>query len=71
MVVGVTSPGAEATMTLDRENPVNTTGLPVSLKVEVTTVPERGRAGVANEGFWGVPIQPATSIRRLVLCARR
>ena len=56
----VASGGAAATMTLDRENPVNATGLPVSLKVAISALPNGGRAGVTNEGYWGVPILAAT-----------
>jgi alpha-N-arabinofuranosidase len=43
---------------LDRQEPVNTAGLPVSLKVMVPAGCLVG--GVANQGFWGVPIRPAS-----------
>jgi alpha-N-arabinofuranosidase len=47
-----TAMGPNVKMTLDREQPVNTTGLPISLKVEIT-----GHAGVQNDGFWGIPVR--------------
>ena len=51
---------AHAAMTLDRQDPVISTGLPVSLKVAIKTLRDQGVVGVTNQGFWGVPIRPAT-----------
>jgi alpha-N-arabinofuranosidase len=56
----IRSPGAVGTMSLDRQDPVNSTGLPVSLKVEIKSLPDRGVVGVTNKGFWGIPVRPAT-----------
>ena len=46
--------GSAATMTLDRNQPLNQT-IPVSLRLDVTQVGAGSDAGVANEGFWGIP----------------
>jgi alpha-L-arabinofuranosidase len=53
----VNSSGGDVVIALDRQKPVDATGLPVNLKV---LVPAGGRCGVANDGFWGIPIRPAT-----------
>src|SRR5215472_16612278 len=49
-----------ATMTLDPSQPLNT-NLPVSLRVDVSEASKRHPAGVANQGYWGIPVQPKTS----------
>ncbi len=54
--------GAAVTMTLDRTSPVNES-LPVSLRLDVTSASEAIPAGVANSGYWGIPVQPGTSYR--------
>lgn len=43
------------TMSLDRSDPVNP-ALPLSLRVDLTG----GTAGVANDGYWGIPVRPDT-----------
>jgi alpha-L-arabinofuranosidase len=43
---------------LDTNNPVNT-ALPNCMRVEIVNVGD-GRAGVANDGFWGIPVFPNT-----------
>jgi alpha-L-arabinofuranosidase len=48
-----------ADVALDTTQPVNSSLL-VSLKV---TAAGNGRAGVANEGFWGIPVNPNTRYR--------
>ncbi len=47
--------GAGAAMRMDWGDPVNA-ALPVSLRLD----PGGGRAGVANDGYWGVPVKPDT-----------
>jgi alpha-N-arabinofuranosidase len=49
-----------ARISLDNTNPVNTTALTTSLKVEL---PGGARAGVANDGYWGIPVKPNTAYR--------
>ncbi|HUA37371.1 MAG TPA: alpha-L-arabinofuranosidase C-terminal domain-containing protein [Candidatus Sulfopaludibacter sp.] len=50
---------SEATMTLDPTQPLNDE-LPVSLRVEVSKASQRHPAGVANDGYWGIPVQSGT-----------
>ena len=49
-----------ATLSLDPAQPLNP-NLPVSLRVEVSKASKRNPAGVANDGYWGIPVQPKTS----------
>ena len=50
--------GSAATMALDPTQPLND-ALPVSLRVEVSKASKRHPAGIANDGYWGIPVQPA------------
>jgi alpha-L-arabinofuranosidase len=43
-------------LSLDHDRPVND-ALPVSLRLDLAG----GTAGVANDGYWGIPIRPATT----------
>lgn len=56
----VQSQGASASIALDTSQPLNTAN-PVSLKLSVASLPSGGRAGIANDGYWGVPVTPATT----------
>jgi alpha-L-arabinofuranosidase len=50
----------EATLALDTDTPLNA-ALDRSLKVELPSSTGAGsRAGVANDGFWGIPVRPET-----------
>ena len=49
---------AKGIITLDRQNPVNET-LSVSLKLEVQHA--GSRIGIANDGYWGIPVLPKTT----------
>jgi alpha-L-arabinofuranosidase len=51
-----------ATIALDRSAPLNET-IPVSLRLDVTQASAGRGAGVANEGFWGIPVRPNTRYR--------
>src|ERR1039457_2947973 len=51
--------GAAASMSLDPTQPLNA-AVATSLKLTITQAGERQRAGIANEGFWGIPVRPAT-----------
>ncbi|WP_183580877.1 alpha-L-arabinofuranosidase C-terminal domain-containing protein [Mucilaginibacter sp. X5P1] len=52
--------GNKATIELDTKDPLNE-ALPVCLKLHVE---ERvGRAGIINEGYWGIPVKPQTSYK--------
>ena len=48
--------GGNATMATDRSNPVNA-ALPISLRLNL----DGGRAGLANDGYWGIPVRPGTT----------
>jgi alpha-N-arabinofuranosidase len=49
-------------MALDPSQPLNA-ALPVALKLEVTAAGAGKRVGIANPGFWGIPVQPETRYR--------
>jgi alpha-N-arabinofuranosidase len=51
--------GAAGSISLDNTEPLND-ALNVSLKLEVTKASSKARAGVANDGFWGIPVKPKT-----------
>ena len=54
--------GAAATIALDRGEPLNE-HIATSLRLDVTQAsPGRG-AGVANAGYWGVPVRPKARYR--------
>src|SRR3954464_10587678 len=53
--------GSAASITLDHA-PVPGTALTTALKLEVPAG-SAGRAGAANEGYWGIPVRPATTYR--------
>ncbi len=51
--------GSAATIALDRSQPLND-HLPVSLRLDVTAATPAAPAGVANGGYWGIPVRPDT-----------
>jgi alpha-L-arabinofuranosidase len=55
----VQAEGANGSMCLDPTNPLNE-ALGVSLKLDVTKATPGRRVGIANAGFWGVPVRPRT-----------
>lgn len=54
--------GADATIALD-DAPVPNTALTTALKLTVTSAGAGKRVGVANEGYWGIPVKPSTTYR--------
>lgn len=54
--------GGTGAMSLDTTQPLND-ALPISLKLVVIKAESSARVGVANEGFWGIPVKPATTYR--------
>jgi len=54
--------GAEGTIALS-DNAVPNTALTAALKLDVTSASSKGRVGVANEGYWGIPVKPDTPYR--------
>ena len=51
-----------ASMVLDTNNPLNKF-LNVSLKLDASSASAASPAGVANGGYWGVPVRPRTTYR--------
>ena len=49
-----------AAIALDSAQPLNAAN-PISLKLSVSSLPPGGRAGVANVGYWGIPVRPSTT----------
>ncbi len=58
----ITGEDTAATITLDPANPLNSQ-LTTSLRLAVTKVAKGQSAGVANTGYWGIPVQPKTAYR--------
>ena len=56
----VADKGSSATIALDTSQPLNSAN-PVSLKLSVSNLPAGGRAGIANDGYFGIPVTPATT----------
>jgi alpha-N-arabinofuranosidase len=54
--------GGTGSMALDPSQPFND-AIPVSLKLTVTQASGNQRVGIANEGFWGIPVRPNTRYR--------
>ncbi|HVS53374.1 MAG TPA: alpha-L-arabinofuranosidase C-terminal domain-containing protein [Opitutaceae bacterium] len=54
--------GGAGTMALDRQQPMNAQ-LPVALRLEIAAAPAGGRVGIANDGFWGIPVRANTTYR--------
>ncbi len=57
----VTSNGAQGSISLDQDHPVNKVALTTSLKLEITQVSKGQRVGTANTGYWGIPVRPHTT----------
>ncbi|MGH9888678.1 MAG: alpha-L-arabinofuranosidase C-terminal domain-containing protein, partial [bacterium] len=54
--------GAAAAIALDKSHPLNDT-IRASLRLDVTQASKAHAAGVANDGYWGIPVQPNTRYR--------
>jgi alpha-N-arabinofuranosidase len=54
--------GSAATIALDHASPLNSI-LTNSLRLEAATALEAAQAGVANDGYWGIPVKPNTKYR--------
>ncbi len=52
--------GAAGAIALDPAQPLNT-ALNVSLKLDASGAVKGKRVGVANDGYWGIPIKPGTT----------
>ena len=58
----VQAEGSTATMGLDPKEPLNTS-IGTSLRLSVTQASTGHPAGISNEGYWGIPVQPDTRYR--------
>lgn len=54
--------GGEGAIMLE-DDAVPDTALTKALKLDATTIKAGQRVGVANEGFWGIPVKPNTTYR--------
>jgi alpha-N-arabinofuranosidase len=52
--------GGEGSIALDKTQPTND-ALPISLRLDISKT--GGRVGIANNGFWGIPVKPDTTYR--------
>ncbi len=51
--------GGAGTIAVDTADPVNTGALKNSLRLDITSA--EAAVGVANDGFWGIPVKPNTT----------
>jgi alpha-N-arabinofuranosidase len=58
----VNGDGSAAAIALDPAQPLNA-AIATSVRVEVTQASAGHRAGIANEGYWGIPVRPHTRYR--------
>jgi len=58
----VAGEGADAAIALDRREPLND-AIDTSLRLDVTRASNDHPAGIANEGYWGIPVTPNTRYR--------
>src|SRR5665213_3132638 len=56
----VNGPESGATIALDPANPLNDK-LTTSLRVDISSAAKGSPTGVANEGYWGIPVKPKTT----------
>ena len=54
--------GGDGAMSIDTEGPLNDQ-LGNSLKLETGSLAAGQRVGIANDGYWGIPVRPNTSYR--------
>ncbi len=54
--------GGEGSIALE-DNPVPNTALTKALRLEAKSIRGKQRVGVANEGYWGIPVKPDTTYR--------
>jgi alpha-N-arabinofuranosidase len=59
----VQSDGASGSIALDNSNPVNETALTTSLRLDIESITSGQRVGIANDGYWGIPVLPNTQYR--------
>jgi alpha-N-arabinofuranosidase len=55
--------GGSAAIALDQRFPVAGTALTTSLRLDATRAAQGHRVGIANAGYWGIPVKPNTRYR--------
>lgn len=55
--------GGGAAIALDQRHPVAATALTTSLRLDASRAAQGHRVGVANAGYWGIPVKPNTRYR--------
>lgn len=55
--------GGSAAIALDQGFPVAATALTTSLRLDATHAAQGHRVGIANAGYWGIPVKPNTRYR--------
>lgn len=53
---------SKATIALDSSQPINNV-LTTCLRLDAENIAENSFAGIANDGFWGIPVKPNTSYK--------
>jgi len=53
--------GTGGTLAIDTNNTVNTGALNRSLRLDITEASPTAPVGVANDGYWGIPVKPSTT----------
>jgi alpha-N-arabinofuranosidase len=59
----VQPPGGNGAIALDSNYPVRGTALTTALRLDATGAAPGRRVGVANDGYWGIPVKPNTTYR--------
>nr|MDA3834464.1 malectin domain-containing carbohydrate-binding protein [Spirochaetales bacterium] len=54
----LTSLGSKGQAELDATDPVNDVALTTSMKLSIEGIAGNGRVGIANDGYWGIPVKP-------------
>ncbi|MCP6756513.1 hypothetical protein NL533_33305, partial [Klebsiella pneumoniae] len=52
----------DGTIALDKDQPLND-ALNLSLKLDVSKAAKDSPVGIANGGYWGIPVRPNTTYR--------
>jgi len=55
--------GGSAAIALDQRFPIPATALTTSLRLDATRAAQGHRVGIANAGYWGIPVKPNTRYR--------
>jgi alpha-N-arabinofuranosidase len=55
--------GGSAAIALDQRYPVTGTALTTSLRLDASRAAQGHRVGIANAGYWGIPVKPNTRYR--------